>query len=61
MEIFIKQNGLTLLGIVLGAIGGFIYYKTVGCVSGTCAITANPYSSTLYGAVMGGLIFSLFK
>jgi len=61
MELFIKQYGITIVGVLLGALGGFLYYKYVGCVNGTCAITANPYISTLYGAMMGGLLFSNFK
>jgi hypothetical protein len=27
-----------ITGAVLGALGGFIYWKYVGCVSGTCTI-----------------------
>ena len=38
---------------VIGAIVGFLYYKFVGCPSGACPITANPYSSTLYGMLIG--------
>jgi hypothetical protein len=38
-----------------GAILGFGYYKLVGCRSGSCPITSNPYASTLFGAVMGFL------
>lgn len=41
---------------VVGAIGGFLYYRYVGCVSGACAITSNPYISTVYGGVIGTLI-----
>lgn len=49
--------GLRLaLFIVVGAALGFGYYRFVGCRSGACAITANPYISTLYGAVMGYLL-----
>ncbi len=61
MELFIRQYGLILLGAVIGAVGGYLYYKYVGCVNGTCAITANPYMSSLYGGIMGGLLFSNFK
>ena len=35
---------------------GFLYYKFIGCSSGSCPITSNPMNSTLYGAVMGLLI-----
>lgn len=49
--------GLRLvLFIVVGAALGFAYHRFVGCRSGACVITANPYISTLYGAVMGYLL-----
>lgn len=51
---------ITSLGVVLGAIAGYAYYYFVGCASGTCAITSKPLNSTLYGALMGGLLFNLF-
>jgi len=51
---------ITGIGIVIGAIAGYGYYHYVGCSSGTCAITSKPLNSTLYGALMGGLLFNLF-
>jgi uncharacterized membrane protein YedE/YeeE len=51
---------ITGIGIIIGAIAGYLYYFYVGCASGTCAITSKPLNSTLYGALMGGLIFNLF-
>jgi len=51
---------LTGIGIAIGAIAGYGYYFYVGCASGTCAITSKPLNSTLYGALMGGLIFNMF-
>jgi len=43
----------------LGALGGFLYWKFVGCVSGTCPIQSVWYYSTLWGAAMGYLIGDL--
>ena len=51
---------LTSIGIAIGALAGYGYYFYVGCASGTCAITSKPLNSTLYGAVMGGLVFNIF-
>lgn len=51
---------ITGIGIAIGALAGYGYYHFVGCASGTCAITSKPLNSTLYGAVMGGLLFNMF-
>lgn len=51
---------ITGIGVVVGAIAGYLYYYYVGCASGTCSITSKPLNSTLYGAAMGGLIFNMF-
>lgn len=58
---FILKNKLILIGIIIGSIGGYLYYHFVGCTNGTCRITSNPINSTLYGALMGSLFFSMFK
>ena len=57
----LKKYNLLLIGVVLGAIGGYAYYYYVGCVSGQCAITSSPVNSTVYGMIMGGLALDLFK
>lgn len=49
-----------MIGIVVGAIGGYIYYWQVGCASGTCPLTSNPYLTMLWGAVMGYLVGDMF-
>lgn len=59
--LLIKRNALTLLGIIIGGFTGYLYWKFIGCNSGTCAITSKPINTSIYGAVMGGLLFSLFK
>ena len=51
---------ITGIGIVVGAIAGYFYYFYIGCASGSCAITSKPLNSTLYGALMGGLLFNMF-
>ena len=52
---------VTLVGLLVGALLGYVYYHFVGCASGTCAITSTPLNSTLYGALLGGLLFNLFQ
>jgi hypothetical protein len=61
MKKFLLTNKLLLIGLALGAVAGFVYWKTVGCNSGTCVITSKWHNSTAYGAVMGGLFLSIFK
>lgn len=58
---WIKKNMLGVIGIAIGAIVGFAYWKFIGCASGTCMITSKPLNSTLYGSLMGYLLFSIFK
>jgi hypothetical protein len=58
---FIFKHKLTIIGIIAGAIVGYLYYHFVGCANGTCAITSKPMNSTLYGAMMGGLFFNMFQ
>lgn len=41
------------LAVFTGGILGFLYYFFVGCSTGTCAITSNPYSSIMMGGFMG--------
>lgn len=42
------------LGIVImGAVLGYAYYHYIGCRTGVCPITSNPYISTGYGALFG--------
>jgi len=51
---------ITGIGMIVGLIAGYGYYFYVGCTSGTCAITSKPLNSTLYGGLMGGLLFNVF-
>ncbi len=61
MTHFFKNNMLYIAGGILGGIGGFLYWKFVGCSSGTCKITASPLNSTLYFGLMGSLALGIFK
>lgn len=54
-----KAIVITGIGIIVGAIAGYLYYFYVGCASGTCSITSKPLNSSLYGALMGGLVFNM--
>jgi hypothetical protein len=57
---FIKSSFFwkPFLGIVIGGIAGYLYYHFAGCASGTCAITSNPYLSTIGGGLGGFFILN---
>jgi hypothetical protein len=61
MKSMIRKNIWNLLGILIGAFGGYLYYKLVGCQSGTCPITSRPFNSMLYGALMGFLLANIVR
>lgn len=44
------------LGVIIGGTLGFLYYFFIGCSSGRCAITSNPYISIMYGSFIGFLL-----
>jgi uncharacterized membrane protein YedE/YeeE len=44
-----------------GAAAGFAWYYFVGCTTGTCPISSNPYVSTGYGAIVGALASGSFS
>lgn len=60
IKYFFKNNITTFIGMLSGALLGYIYWATIGCETGTCPITASPIRSSIYGAVLGGLIVNLF-
>ncbi len=61
MIAFLRKHLILLIGIVLGGLGGYLYYHFIGCDSGTCAITSKPLNSTIYGMVLGGLLSDFLK
>lgn len=61
MKKWLLKNKINLIGALIGGVAGFVYYKQVGCNSGGCMISGNPYISTGYFAVLGSLIVSILK
>lgn len=59
MKEFLRKHLVTILFIAGGALLGYLYYRFVGCASGSCAIGANPFSSMAYVALIGWLLSRL--
>lgn len=57
----IKKYRVIIIFAILGIIGGFLYWKFVGCLSGTCPIKSVWYWSTLYGGAVGVLLGSVLN
>ncbi len=55
----VKKYLPEIIGAVIGAIGGFLYWKYVGCVSGTCTIKSNWYLMVPWGLILGFLAGSI--
>ncbi|MEI6809808.1 MAG: DUF6132 family protein [bacterium] len=50
------MNFVFIAGVTVGGLAGYGFYKFVGCSSGACPITSNPWLSTIYGMVAGGML-----
>ncbi len=53
---FIIKYKRYFIGIILGAVAGYLYWYFIGCTSGTCPITSKWYNSSVYGAIFGVLL-----
>ena len=49
-----------LLFTLSGVIVGYLYYRFVGCSTGSCAITSDPVNSMIYMGLMGWLLSGVF-
>jgi len=56
MKDAIKKRSLQIIFTLIGAVGGFLYWKFVGCESGTCPIKSVWYWTVLWGSVVGFLL-----
>ena len=48
-----KQLKKTILYVVIGTFVGYLYYRFIGCNSGTCAIASSPTNSMIYFGIVG--------
>lgn len=50
-----RARALVLFAIV-GALAGYLLHRFVGCPTGGCPITGNPWVATLYGSVVAVVV-----
>ncbi|MCI0515179.1 DUF6132 family protein [candidate division KSB1 bacterium] len=55
-QMSLKQWLKKSLMILAGAGLGFAYYYFIGCTSGGCPISSNPWISTGYGALIASIL-----
>ncbi len=46
----------TSIGAFVGGILGFLYWKYIGCSTGSCPLTSNPFQSVLLFGVLGAML-----
>ena len=47
-----------VLGALGGAVVGFLMYRFVGCKTGACPLTANPFVAMFLWGMMGAVVAS---
>ncbi len=45
---------------LVGVLAGYAYFYFIGCRTGSCAITSNPYMSMAWGGILGYLLPDFF-
>ncbi|MDL2214691.1 DUF4735 domain-containing protein [Dysgonomonas sp. OttesenSCG-928-M03] len=56
-----KQYWMHITGAATGALGGYLYWHYVGCLSGTCSLKSTPTVSVILGLTIGLYIFASIK
>ena len=49
-----------IIGVVTGGLLGYGVNHFIGCSSGACPLTANPWISTILGMIFGALLARSF-
>jgi phosphate/sulfate permease len=57
----LKKYRISIIFAIVGAISGFLYWRFVGCLSGTCAIKSVWYWTTLWGTAVGYLVGDMIR
>lgn len=57
----IKDSKYLISGLFIGAAGGFLYWKYIGCLDGTCALASNWIVMIVYGTILGGVLGNIIQ
>jgi len=49
-----------VIGVIVGGVLGYAAYRFIGCSTGACPLTSNPWISTIYGMVLGAVFLRGF-
>ena len=55
MTALLRRHWRTLLGAALGAAAGALYAHFIGCRTGTCALTSNPWTAAAFFGLTGAI------
>lgn len=61
IKVLLRKYLLTIVGVFVGALVGWLYWFNIGCENGLCTIKSDPWNMTAYGALMGGLVFDMLR
>lgn len=56
-----KTALISIVGILIGTLSGFLYYTFIGCKSGTCPLQSNAYFMSAYGGFAGLVLGNLVQ
>lgn len=56
IKVLLKKYWPVLLGVALGAVAGYLYWRYVGCTTGSCPITSSPIKKFFVGSCDGRII-----
>ena len=60
MNVKLRKFLHTAIFTVCGVAVGYLYYRFMGCGSGSCTISSNPVRSMLYMGLVGWLLSVVF-
>lgn len=52
----VGRNKIIILGMLLGGIGGYFYWKEIGCITGTCPLKSQWQTMIPYGIFIGYIL-----